>query len=320
MILEVADLNVRFNTPEGDLHAVNGLGFSVAKGRTLGIVGESGSGKSQSVLAMMGLLAGNGSAAGSVRFDGKEILNLPPRQMNKLRGMRIAMIFQDPMTSLNPYLRIGTQMMEVLEQHKGMKRADARERSVEMLRSVHISDPGARFASYPHELSGGMRQRVMIAMALLCDPDLLIADEPTTALDVTVQAQILGLLKELQAELHTAVILITHDLGVVAGSCDDVLVIYGGQVMERGPVDEIFYAPRHPYTRGLLSSMPSQGANKHAPLTVIKGSPPDLRCLPAGCPFVARCDQRLNICESERPGQFSVGTGHLSACHLESAS
>lgn len=320
MLLEVANLDVRFKTPDGLLHAVNGLNFELDRGSTLGIVGESGSGKSQSVLAMMGLLADNGLASGNIRFDGEEILNLPAKGINKIRGRRIAMIFQDPMTSLNPYLSIGTQMIEVLRLHQGMGRADARARCVELLNAVHISDPRARLACYPHELSGGMRQRVMIAMALLCDPDLLIADEPTTALDVTVQAQILGLLTELQAQFETAIILITHDLGVVAGSCDEVLVMYGGQVMESGPTDDIFYAPRHPYTQGLLRSMPSSQSHEQGPLKVIPGSPPDLRQLPEGCPFFARCEQRFDVCERERPGAFQIGPAHLSACHLESAS
>lgn len=320
MLLDVTNLDVSFATPDGSLKAVNGLSYSLEKGHTLGIVGESGSGKSQSVLAMMGLLADNGRASGSVRFDGEEILNLPAKQINRLRGRRIAMIFQDPMTSLNPYLSIGTQMTEVLRLHQKMDRASAEARCREMLRAVHISDPAARLRRYPHELSGGMRQRVMIAMALLCDPDLLIADEPTTALDVTVQAQILSLLKELQTQFSTAIILITHDLGVVAGSCDEVLVMYGGQAMESGTADDIFYAPRHPYTQGLLRSLPASQPHEPGPLKVIPGSPPDLRQLPDGCPFFARCEQRLGVCETERPRAFKVGPTQLSACHLESAS
>ncbi len=319
MLLQAQNLHVRFDTPDGPVHAVNGLDFSLQKGRTLGIVGESGSGKSQSVLAIMGLLADNGSAKGSVCLDGEEILNLPVSRLNRLRGRRMAMVFQDPMTSLNPYLSIGEQMSEVLRLHQGMGRAGAEQRCLEMLDAVHISDPATRLARYPHELSGGMRQRVMIAMALLCDPDLLIADEPTTALDVTVQAQILDLLTELQAQFGTAIILITHDLGVVAGSCHDVLVMYGGQVMEHGPVDAIFYTPRHPYTRSLLSSIPSSQGAAVGQLKVIPGNPPDLRLLPRGCPFFERCGQRFDICRLERPARHKVGAAHESACHLESA-
>ena len=320
MLLDVTDLDVRFAMPDGAVHAVNSLSFGLARGRTLGIVGESGSGKSQSALAIMGLLARNSSVSGSARFDGQELLDLPQARMNKLRGRRIAMIFQDPMTSLNPYLSIGAQLTEVLRLHQGMDRASARARCVELLRTVHISDPEARLNRYPHELSGGMRQRVMIAMALLCNPDLLIADEPTTALDVTVQAQILGLLKALQAQFATAILLITHDLGVVAGNCDDVLVMYGGQMMETGSVDDIFYAPRHPYTRALLRATPGLQAPVGGRLSMIAGSPPDLRQLPGGCPFYARCEQHLDICKQVRPDAFKVGPQHASACHLERAS
>ncbi len=320
MLLEVENLQVRFDTPDGAVHAVNGLDFSLDKGRTLGIVGESGSGKSQSVLAMMGLLGASGRAQGRVRFDGEQILNLPPGRLNRLRGRRIAMVFQDPMTSLNPYLTVETQMLEVLRLHQGMDRNTARRRCVEMLSAVHIADPKTRLRRYPHELSGGMRQRVMIAMALLCDPDLLIADEPTTALDVTVQAQILALLRDLQAQFGTAIILITHDLGVVAGSCDDVLVMYGGQVMESGAAEDIFYAARHPYTQALLRSMPSLEHEPGKTLSAIPGNPPDLRKLPAGCPFYARCQHRFAVCADKRPAVHRLAGRHASACHLESAS
>ena len=317
MLLEIAGLHVQFETPDGPVHAVNGLDFSMDRGQTLGIVGETGSGKSQSVLAMMGLLSDNGRATGSARFDGQEILGLAPHALNKIRGSRIAMIFQDPMTSLNPYLSIAAQMSEVLVRHRHMDRRAARARCVEMLEAVHIPDAAARLGRFPHELSGGMRQRVMIAMALLCEPDLLIADEPTTALDVTVQAQIMALMSELQEQLGTAIILITHDLAVVAGNCREVLVMYGGQVMEHGPVDEIFYRPSHPYTRALLETIPGLEQAAQGPLKTIPGSPPDLRRLPPGCPFFERCEHRLDICESERPGLSRVSGGHARACHLE---
>jgi peptide/nickel transport system ATP-binding protein len=255
-ILQVADLDVRFTTPDGPVHAVRKLNFEVSAGETLGIVGESGSGKSQSVLAVMNLLADNGSATGSTIFDGQEILNLPAAQMNKIRGARIAMIFQDPMTSLNPYLTIGRQMSEVLCMHQGNSRKAALEKCAAMLDAVHITEAERRLGMYPHELSGGMRQRVMIGSALLCRPSLLIADEPTTALDVTVQAQILALIRELRTEFDTSILLITHDLGVVAGNCDRVLVMQDGDVREYGDIDAIFYSPRHAYTKSLLAAVP----------------------------------------------------------------
>ncbi len=316
MLLDVTDLQVRFETQDGPVHAVNGLSFAVERGETLAIVGESGSGKSQSVLALMGLLPDNGTAQGSAKLSGKEILGLAPRALNKIRGSRIAMIFQDPMTSLNPYLSIATQMTEVLTRHQGLGRRAARSRCIEMLEAVHIADAEARMNRYPHELSGGMRQRVMIAMALLCNPDLLIADEPTTALDVTVQAQIMALMNELQDKLGTAIILITHDLGVVAGNSNKVVVMYGGQAMERGSVDDIFYRPAHPYTRALLASVPGRGQPVQGRLRVIPGSPPDMRRLPVGCPFVERCSERLEICDTSRP-RLSPAAGHARACHLK---
>jgi oligopeptide transport system ATP-binding protein len=255
-LLDIRDLSVSFDTNDGVVSAVNGVSLSLNKGATLGIVGESGSGKSQLAFAVMGLLARNGRATGSVKFDGQEILNAPRKVINPIRSERIAMIFQDPMTSLNAYMRVSDQMAEVLVHHKGMSRADALKDCVRMLDAVKIPDAKARIRLYPHEFSGGMRQRVMIAMALLCRPDLLIADEPTTALDVTVQAQIMKLLADLQREFGMATILITHDMGVVAGFCEEVLVMYGGRVMEQSPVDPLFAAPTHPYTRGLLRAIP----------------------------------------------------------------
>ncbi len=255
-ILDVKNLSVTFDTPDGDVKAVKDVSFTLGQGKTLAIVGESGSGKSQSVFAMMGLLPKNGHAAGSVKYMGTEILNLPEAEMNTYRANEIAMIFQDPMTSLNPYMRISRQLTEVLEFHKGMSRRAALKESIRMLEAVQIPDAANRVHMYPHEFSGGMRQRVMIAMALLCGPKLLIADEPTTALDVTVQAEIMDLLIDLQEDFGMAIILITHDMGIVAGSCEDTLVMFGGNVMEYRPTVDLFANPEHPYTRGLLEAVP----------------------------------------------------------------
>lgn len=279
VLLEVNDLRVTFATPDGDVTAVNDLNFTLRAGETLGIVGESGSGKSQTAFALMGLLATNGRIGGSATFNGREILNLPERELNTLRAEQISMIFQDPMTSLNPYMRVGEQLMEVLMLHKGMSKAEAFEESVRMLDAVKMPEARKRMKMYPHEFSGGMRQRVMIAMALLCRPKLLIADEPTTALDVTVQAQIMTLLNELKREFNTAIIMITHDLGVVAGICDKVLVMYAGRTMEYGKARDVFYQPVHPYSIGLLNAVPrldSEGAE----MLTIPGNPPNLLRLP----------------------------------------
>ncbi|TGD00443.1 ABC transporter ATP-binding protein, partial [Salmonella enterica subsp. enterica serovar Wilhelmsburg] len=300
VLLEVNDLRVTFATPDGDVTAVNDLNFTLRAGETLGIVGESGSGKSQTAFALMGLLATNGRIGGSAPFNGREILNLPERELNTLRAEQISMIFQDPMTSLNPYMRVGEQLMEVLMLHKGMSKAEAFEESVRMLDAVKMPEARIRMKMYPHEFSGGMRQRVMIAMALLCRPKLLIADEPTTALDVTVQAQIMTLLNELKREFNTAIIMITHDLGVVAGICDKVLVMYAGRTMEYGKARDVFYQPVHPYSIGLLNAVPrldSEGAE----MLTLPGNPPNLLRLPIGCPFQPRCPHAIELCNYAPP-------------------
>jgi oligopeptide transport system ATP-binding protein len=319
-LIEVDDLTVKFKIPEGEVTAVNGLGFALERGQTFGIVGESGSGKSQSMLALMGLLASNGSASGRARFQGQDLLGLPEVQINRIRGNRIAMIFQDPMTSLNPYLTVERQMTEVLELHKGLTRKAARTRAIAALEAVRIPDAASRIRRYPHEFSGGMRQRIMIAMALSCEPDLLIADEPTTALDVTVQAQIIALLRDLQRDFGTAIILITHDLGVVAGLCDQVMVLYGGRIMEQGSAESIFYRPTHPYTLGLLGAVPKLD-HEGERLVAIPGVPPNMARLPAGCPFSERCTFADARCAVDRPALVPVNgdTSVLRACHFEPA-
>ncbi|MDN3701385.1 ABC transporter ATP-binding protein [Vibrio artabrorum] len=312
-LLDVKDLRVEFTTQDGIVTAVNDLNFSLSQGETLGIVGESGSGKSQTVFALMGLLAKNGIISGSAKFEGNEILNLPEKALNKVRAEQIAMIFQDPMTSLNPYMKVSDQLMEVLMLHKGMGKAEAFEESVRMLEAVKIPEARKRITMYPHEFSGGMRQRVMIAMALLCRPKLLIADEPTTALDVTIQAQIMDLLNELKDEFNTAIIMITHDLGVVAGSCDKVLVMYAGRTMEYGSVNEIFYEPSHPYAEGLLKAIPRLDTEGEI-LPTIPGNPPNLLRLPPGCPYQDRCHRVMDRCKQEAPILQPFGQDRQRAC------
>ncbi|MEU7167888.1 ABC transporter ATP-binding protein [Streptomyces morookaense] len=317
--LSVRDLYVRFDTEDGTVKAVDGLSFDVRKGETLGIVGESGSGKSVTNLAVLGLHDPRSTEIrGEILLDGQELTAAPESVLEKLRGNKMAMIFQDSLTALSPYYTVGRQISEPFRKHTGASKRDARLRAIEMLEKVGIPNAGLRVDDYPHQFSGGMRQRAMIAMALVCDPELLIADEPTTALDVTVQAQILDLLKDLQQQTGAAIVLITHDLGVVGHTVDEVLVMYAGRAVERGTVDEVLRAPQHPYTWGLLGSMPRLTSDVTEPLTPIPGTPPSLLAPPPGCPFHPRCafvsDVGGNRCRSERPELPATGRG--SACHL----
>ena len=315
-LLDVTDLSIGFHMPGRDIHVVSKVNFSLDEGKTLAIVGESGSGKTQTAFSLIGLLAKNGFASGSVTFEGQELLGIPEAELNKVRAEKIAMIFQDPMTSLNPYLRVGDQLVEVLVLHKAMSKREAQAEAVRMLDAVKLPDARNIFSRFPHECSGGMRQRIMIAMALLCRPKLLIADEPTTALDVTVQAQMLELFKSLTAEFGTALIIITHDLGVVAGLADRMMVMYAGRLVETGTVDELFYDPRHPYTLGLLNSTPNV-EEKSERLNSISGAPPNLERLPRGCAFHPRCAFRFERCFAEVPALLDFGEGdRKKACHF----
>ncbi len=320
-LLDVHDLRVEFDTYGGVVKAVRGVDFSVDRGETLAIVGESGCGKSVSVQALMGLVPRPPGriTSGSVRFEGKEILGLPIREANRIRGKRIGMIFQDPMTSLNPTMRVGKQITEALRIHEGLGAAAARRRAIELLERVKVRDASARVDDYPFQFSGGMRQRVMIAMAIACNPKVLVADEPTTALDVTVQAQILDLLRALQRENGMAIVLITHDLGVVARVADQVAVMYGGQIVERGTVDDVFSRTAHPYTLGLQSAMPHGGEGERKRLVPIEGSPPDLFHPPAGCAYFARCPWAMHVCEGRDPPLWTLEAGHASRCWLHHA-
>ena len=317
-ILKVNGLKTYFRTEDGVVKAVDDVSFELKKGETLGIVGESGSGKSVTNLSVMRLIQEPPGeiTGGSVTFDGIDVLGLPIDEVRKIRGRRIAMIFQDPMTSLNPFLKISKQLMEVTQLHLGHTKQQAREHALKMLKLVGISDAEQRIDSYPHEFSGGMRQRVMIAMALSCDPELLIADEPTTALDVTIQAQILELIKDLKARMGTSVILITHDLGVVAGMTDKIIVMYAGKVFEQAPTRELFATPANPYTKGLLRSVPDPAHEQGKELYQIPGLPPDVAHLPPGCPFAERCDRAEDICRRDFPPFVEIGPGHHSLCHF----
>jgi oligopeptide/dipeptide ABC transporter ATP-binding protein len=316
VILSVRDLVTTFDTDAGRLTAVDGVSFDVRRGRTLGIVGESGCGKSVTALSSMRLLPQpmGQIRGGRILFEGRDLATLPPAELHRIRGGRIGMIFQEPMTALNPVQPIGRQLSEVFLLHRTKDPADAWRRGTEMLRKVGIPAPEIRMHEYPHQLSGGMRQRVVIAMALACEPAVVIADEPTTALDVTIQAQILELMQALQRDLGLAVVLITHDLGVIAETCDDVIVMYAGRVAESGPVEAIFDRPAHPYTRGLLDSIPRLEGTRKARLRVIEGMVPGLRDLPAGCRFQNRCPHRIDRCATA-PALEAVGPGHAAACH-----
>ncbi len=316
-VLSVKDLSVRFSTPEGDVLAVSGVTFDVNKGECLGVVGESGSGKTQLFISMMGLLADNGIVEGTAEFQGENILGLSRKKLNKIRGERMSMIFQDPMTSLTPHLSVARQLIEVLKLHKGMNEQNARKRALDMLDLVRIPEAAKRIDMYPHEFSGGMRQRVMIAMGLLCEPELLIADEPSTALDVTVQAQILEILGDLKRETGAAIVMITHDLGVVASICDRVMVMYAGEFVETGKVGEIFYDPQHPYTRGLLLSMPRLDQITDEKLNAIPGQPPNLQNLPEGCKFQDRCTYAFEPCFTKDPQLTEMTPGRGKACHYK---
>ena len=315
-ILSIRDLRTYFHTDDGVVKAVDGVNLDLQPRETLGIVGESGSGKTVTCLSAIRLVPQPPGffPSGEILFAGRDMLKLSRRELVELRGDQMSMIFQDPMTSLNPFLRIDRQLSEVLEVHQGLGRQDARRRSIEMLDRVGIPDPEERIDQFPHQFSGGMRQRVMIAMALLCEPKLLIADEPTTALDVTIQAQILDLIRDLKRDFQTSVILITHDLGVVAGTTDRIAVMYAGRIVEEGPTDEVFANPRHPYTRGLLRSVPRLDEARQDELQAIPGLPPDLSALPGGCPFHPRCDCVVARCAAEYPAAVQVSDEHWAAC------
>jgi len=316
-LLVVDNLNVSFPTDDGVVQAVRGVSYTVRNGEAMGIVGESGSGKSVSSLAVMGLLPKNARISGSVRFRGRELIGLNEREMSQLRGEKIAMIFQDPLTSLNPVYTVGYQIAEALHAHHEMSKKAALDRSAELLGIVGIPYPEQRISNYPHELSGGMRQRVVIAIAMANDPDVIIADEPTTALDVTVQAQVLEALETARAETGAALIIITHDLGVIAGHSDRIAVMYAGKLVETGSTEEVFYRPRMPYTLGLLGSLPRLDQQERQRLTPIKGAPPSLLNLPPGCPFTPRCPLAEDICDAEEPELLMAeGTGHSAACHF----
>ncbi len=315
-ILEVENLHTSFFTDAGEVRAVNGVSFRLEPGKTLGIVGESGSGKSVTAYSIMQILAETGRITeGAVRYRGEDITKWNKKQMQKFRGEKCSIIFQDPMTSLNPVFTVGNQLEEAILLHTDKNRKEAKERAIEMLTLVGVNEPESRVKQYPHELSGGMRQRVMIAMALACEPDILIADEPTTALDVTIQAQILELMQDLQKKLGMAIIMVTHDLGVIASMCDEIMVMYGGRVCERGTADDIFYRPAHEYTKGLLRSIPKSD-NMNEKLVPIGGTPINLLNMPKGCAFCPRCDAAMKICLSTQPEEMRISDTHLASCWM----
>jgi peptide/nickel transport system ATP-binding protein/oligopeptide transport system ATP-binding protein len=317
-VLEVRDLRTVFRTRGGDIHAVNDVSFFVREGELLGVVGESGSGKSVTMMSLLGLLPSPPAvvSGGPVQFEGKDLLRVTDKEMREVRGGRVGFVFQDPMTSLNPVFTVGYQIMEPLRRHMGLTKAQARMRAADLLALVGIPAAASRLDDYPHQFSGGMRQRVMIAIALACDPKLLIADEPTTALDVTIQAQILELMQELREKLGMAVVWITHDLGVIAGIADRVMVMYGGQIVEQGPVDEVFADPRHPYTQALLTTVPKIRGERAKRLTVIEGQPPILGAFPDACTFRDRCPHAFDVCHRLNPQRYPVGLSHDAACFL----
>ena len=315
-LLEVKELRTSFFTDAGEVKAVDGISFQLDRGKVLGIVGESGSGKSVTAYSIMQILAPTGKIiGGSVKLDGQELVNAGEKVLRTVRGNKISIIFQDPMTSLNPTYTVGHQLMEAILLHTDRNKQQAHERALEMLRLVNINQPEKRLKQYPFELSGGMRQRVMIAMALACEPDILIADEPTTALDVTIQAQILDLMRDLQKQLGMAIIMITHDLGVVAQMCDEVVVMYAGSICEQGTADEIFYNPRHEYTKGLMRSIPTADT-KGQRLQPITGTPIDLLNMPAGCPFAPRCESAMKVCLTKRPERMRINDDHMATCWM----
>lgn len=318
-LLQVNNLRVSYRVHDGEVQAVRGVNFSVGKGEAVAIVGESGCGKSvtaQSIMRLIPMPPGEIKAGSSIRFQNRELLELSEQEMRRVRGKEIGMIFQDPMTSLNPTMTVGGQIMEGLKLHLNMSGAEAKERALELLDLVGIPNPQTRLKQYPHEFSGGMRQRVMIAIALACNPALVIADEPTTALDVTIQAQILRLMKDLQEKLGTSIIMITHDLGIVADMCDRVVVMYAGKVVEQGTKWEVFKSPQHPYTKGLLKSVPRINRDRNEPLVPIKGTPPDLIKPPAGCAFYDRCPYAMNICKRQDAPDFDMSDTHTARCWL----
>jgi oligopeptide transport system ATP-binding protein len=317
-LLTVENLQTEFQTPGGRVQAVRGVSFYVERGETVGIVGESGSGKSVTSLSIMGLIPSPPGrvTGGSVRLDGEELIGKPARELQQLRGSRMAMVFQDPFSCLNPTMTLGAQVAEPIRLHQGASKAEARECVLQLFRDVRIPNPEMRVRQYPHEISGGQRQRVMIAMAFACNPQLLIADEPTTALDVTVQAQVLSLMAAMQKKTNAGIVLITHDLGVVAEVCDRVLVMYAGMVVESGSVEQIFRAPKHPYTQGLLASLPQFQDDRDRRLATIAGQPPDLAHLPPGCPFTPRCPRRMPICPTREPAPTEPEPGQVTRCYL----